>query len=263
MSQSTFQQALLKDPLSSETRKERRILLVVSAVGIVMIKTGLVPTKMAAIGIEFSPADQSIFLNVVAALTIYFFLTFIIYALTDLWSYRLESFLTKVQILGSEIKMYSSYTKGLKTLTDEWQQLTSDLQSEIEQRGKALEERRNKRIELQKYTAQLNLLRENRSDENREEAKEVLALVAKAASELRELEKVAEIVQERDAQREKKEEELQQRLLSLESTKDIANARSQKFATSAFLIAMMRILFELLIPILVGGYAIIILLFRY
>jgi hypothetical protein len=40
MSEPTFQQLLLTNPLTEETRKERRDLLAVSALGIVMMKTG-------------------------------------------------------------------------------------------------------------------------------------------------------------------------------------------------------------------------------
>jgi hypothetical protein len=40
-----YQQALLKDPLSQETRKERRSLLAVSALGLIIVKAGLVPSS--------------------------------------------------------------------------------------------------------------------------------------------------------------------------------------------------------------------------
>ena len=46
------------DPLSEVTRKERRVLLGISALGIVIVKSGLVPSKVTALRIEFSKNDQ-------------------------------------------------------------------------------------------------------------------------------------------------------------------------------------------------------------
>jgi len=78
----------LKDPLSDVTRKERRTLLGVSALGIVMVKTGLVPTKISALGIDFSPTDQKTILQAVAVVVIYFLVAFITYAASDFLAWR-------------------------------------------------------------------------------------------------------------------------------------------------------------------------------
>jgi hypothetical protein len=48
----------LRDPLGEVARKERRALLGVSAVGIVIVKSGLVPSKVTALGIKFNQTDQ-------------------------------------------------------------------------------------------------------------------------------------------------------------------------------------------------------------
>lgn len=82
--------ALLKDPLSELTRKERRNLLVVSAISIAMVKTGLIPTKIAAVGVEFSQTDRAILLKVLAAVILYFFIAFLLYALSDFLAWRLN-----------------------------------------------------------------------------------------------------------------------------------------------------------------------------
>ena len=82
-------QILLKDPLSKETRTERRILLGASAVGIVIVKTGLVPSKISALGIEFNQTDQHSLLRAVAAVIVYFLFAFLIYAGSDYIAWQL------------------------------------------------------------------------------------------------------------------------------------------------------------------------------
>jgi hypothetical protein len=79
---------LLGDPLSKVARTERKTLLGVSAVGIVIAKSGLVPSKITALGIEFNQADQSIILRMLAWVVIYFLVAFLIYALADLLAWR-------------------------------------------------------------------------------------------------------------------------------------------------------------------------------
>ncbi len=71
------------DALSELSRKERRFLMATSGIGIVVAKTGLVPTKIAALGIEFTEADRSVLLKCLAGLIGYFLVSFIIYAADD------------------------------------------------------------------------------------------------------------------------------------------------------------------------------------
>ena len=78
----------LKDPLSEVTRTERRNLLGVSAIGIVIARSGLVPSKITALGIEFGPSDQRALLKIVAAIVLYFLLAFLIYAISDMVAWR-------------------------------------------------------------------------------------------------------------------------------------------------------------------------------
>jgi hypothetical protein len=80
---------LLKDPLSKETRVERKTLLGTSAIGIVIVKTGLVPAKISALGIDFTQADQRSLLRSIAAVIIYFLFAFLIYAGSDFVVWRL------------------------------------------------------------------------------------------------------------------------------------------------------------------------------
>jgi uncharacterized membrane protein YqjE len=83
----------VEDPLSEETRKERRALLGASGLGILVVRTGLVPTKISALGIEFSTRDQRSFVVAVAVVVAYFFVAFLIYAISDfiVWRAALHS----------------------------------------------------------------------------------------------------------------------------------------------------------------------------
>ena len=79
----------LRDPLSAVTRTERRTLLGVSALGIVIAKSGLVPSKINALGIEFDHADQRALLKMLSAIVTYFLIAFLIYAASDLVAWRI------------------------------------------------------------------------------------------------------------------------------------------------------------------------------
>ncbi len=78
-----FFAAVLRDPLSEVTRKERIYLLGTSMVGIAILKTGLVPTQITALGIEFQEADQDTFLLLLGLVVLYFLVAFIVYAASD------------------------------------------------------------------------------------------------------------------------------------------------------------------------------------
>lgn len=80
---------LLRDPLSKETRSERRTLLGASAIGIVIVKTGLVPSKISALGIDFNQADQRSLLLAIAGVVLYFLIAFLIYAGSDFLVWRI------------------------------------------------------------------------------------------------------------------------------------------------------------------------------
>lgn len=79
----------LRDPLSEVARKERRNLLIISAIGIVVVKTGLIPTKISALGIEFSQTDRHSLLFTIAAVVIYCLIAFSIYSWSDLLAWKI------------------------------------------------------------------------------------------------------------------------------------------------------------------------------
>jgi hypothetical protein len=90
MSEQLTREISVSDPLSEITRNERKILLGASALGIVIVKTGLVPSKISALGIEFGQADQRSLLIATGAIVSYFLCAFLIYAVSDLmvWLYK-------------------------------------------------------------------------------------------------------------------------------------------------------------------------------
>jgi len=93
MTEETSKHFLLGDRLGDVTRKERRNLLTVSAIAITMVKTNLIPTKITALGIEFSQAEKYIMLYILSIIIFYFLITFIIYSASDyfVWKYNYKS----------------------------------------------------------------------------------------------------------------------------------------------------------------------------
>jgi hypothetical protein len=76
-------EVLVGDPLSEVTRKTRLYLLAVSLIGVAMVTTGLVPTKIATFGIELEQPNRSALLFLIALVNLYFLAAFIIYAVSD------------------------------------------------------------------------------------------------------------------------------------------------------------------------------------
>src|SRR5262249_3998081 len=78
----------LSDFVSDNTRRERTALLITCAVALVIRTTGLVPSKISALGIEFSAADQRSLLRIVVGVLAYLALAFTIHALSDFIQWR-------------------------------------------------------------------------------------------------------------------------------------------------------------------------------
>jgi len=74
--------------LGKVTRAERRILLGVAMLAIAVGHTGLIPSKIAALGIEFEHADQRALLVILAVIVTYFTVAFAIYATADFLAWR-------------------------------------------------------------------------------------------------------------------------------------------------------------------------------
>jgi hypothetical protein len=76
----------LSDPLTELTRRERRMLLAVCAIGLIIAKTGFIPKKITALGIDFDPADQRTMLEIIAVIVTYLLVAFVFYALSDVYT---------------------------------------------------------------------------------------------------------------------------------------------------------------------------------
>lgn len=78
----------LEDPLSQISRLERRNLLIASTVGMLVGHVGLIPTRISALGLEFTAPAQNAFLILLALLVVYMVFAFAIYAVADLFIWR-------------------------------------------------------------------------------------------------------------------------------------------------------------------------------
>jgi hypothetical protein len=78
----------IRDPLSSLARKERRYLLICGLLAIAVARAGLLPTKITALGIEFSPGDQLVLVRLLLAVMVYFLISFLVCGGADVsaWS---------------------------------------------------------------------------------------------------------------------------------------------------------------------------------
>jgi uncharacterized membrane protein YeaQ/YmgE (transglycosylase-associated protein family) len=79
----TYADVAVQDPLDAVTRQQRLYLLAVSMIGVAIVTTGLVPSKIATFGIELNKPDRSGLLFLLALVTIYFLVSFIIYSASD------------------------------------------------------------------------------------------------------------------------------------------------------------------------------------
>lgn len=90
----------LADPLSDISRRERRNLLFTSVTGILIAKTGLVPNRISALGVEFSAPAQDALVVLMAAVVLYFVFAFVIYGASDflVWRKRYQDYLVAVEM---------------------------------------------------------------------------------------------------------------------------------------------------------------------
>ena len=90
---------MLRDPLSDVGRKERRSLLAVAVVAILVGQTGLVPEKIENLGITFTAPERAALLRVFMAVVGYYTLAFVFYSMADFLNY-----LHAVHLGGQEIR---------------------------------------------------------------------------------------------------------------------------------------------------------------
>ena len=104
--------SLFHDPLSEVTRKERRMLLIVSLAGIAITKAGLIPSQIKALGINFASSDQKSLYFLVSAIVIYFIIAFFIYSASDFLVLYRSFYEDRRQQM---IKSYENENRGFST----------------------------------------------------------------------------------------------------------------------------------------------------
>lgn len=76
-------QARLEDPLSPSTRGERKLLLLVSTISLLIVLLGLFPSKIEALGIAFESKDRTQMVLLLAAVNAYALVGFLLYGWAD------------------------------------------------------------------------------------------------------------------------------------------------------------------------------------
>jgi hypothetical protein len=128
MSKKDLEETRLRDPLSDVTRKERHYLLGTSLVGIILVMTGLVPSKISGLGVEFQAADQRWLLAVVAGVIVYFLFAFVIYAASDFVAWRVAIIRQIIDINVERCEEdYSGYFPQPGSVEDATEKLKAEL----------------------------------------------------------------------------------------------------------------------------------------
>jgi hypothetical protein len=104
LSEPTFADFLI-DPLTPESRKTRRDLLIASTVGVLAAWGGLVPTKISALGIDLSLGAQRGLTWALAAVVLYLTVAFTVYGVADYFNWRLR---------------YQDYRERVENESDNW-----------------------------------------------------------------------------------------------------------------------------------------------
>lgn len=81
---------LTKDPLSEATRRERKALLGLSLLAIVIMKANLIPSELSAFGLTIDNVRREWLIISVAALVGYFLIAFMAYAFSDFLGWRMS-----------------------------------------------------------------------------------------------------------------------------------------------------------------------------
>lgn len=134
-------EVLLQDPLTATTRRMRTSLLASSVLGLIIAKTGLIPSRIGDLGIEFTANHRSSLILIVLFAVLYFFVTFLVYALSDFsrWQLTLRTSLLKKKTIENRAVLF----EGLRT---EAEKGTSGVQ-DMPLRQQAAKARLDKKLE--------------------------------------------------------------------------------------------------------------------
>lgn len=80
----------VSDPLSAHTRSVRKTLLITSTVSLAVGLTGLIPTSIGALGIEFSQVDRNSMVLLLCGIVAFMLTSFIVTAAADFTAWRIS-----------------------------------------------------------------------------------------------------------------------------------------------------------------------------
>jgi hypothetical protein len=80
----------IADPLSAHTRSVRKTLLITSTLSLAVGLTGLIPTKIAALGVEFSQVDRNSMVLLLCGVVGFMLTSFVVTAASDFTAWRIS-----------------------------------------------------------------------------------------------------------------------------------------------------------------------------
>lgn len=83
-------ETVLSDPLSEVTRRERRSLLGLSAIGLAMAWTRFLPSEISAMSFKFDAQNKAKLMLLIAGVIIYYLIAFILYFRSDRLRWKIE-----------------------------------------------------------------------------------------------------------------------------------------------------------------------------
>ena len=83
-------ETVLSDPLSEVTRRERRSLLGLSAIGLAMAWTRFLPSEISAMSFKFDAQNKAKLMLLIAGVIIYYLTAFILYFRSDRLRWKIE-----------------------------------------------------------------------------------------------------------------------------------------------------------------------------
>lgn len=95
---------ILKDPFTETTRKVRNHLMVAGLIGVLVADVGIIPSKISALGVEFTGVEQANLLKLLFAIMIYYVVTFAIYSISELSASKLTELNEKLEGASEEIQ---------------------------------------------------------------------------------------------------------------------------------------------------------------
>lgn len=101
-------QIRLQDPLSEVTRKERRMLMSISMLSLLVSKAGFIPNKISALGIDFGQINQQSFIYILAVIIGYFTLSFLLYSTSDFLTWQFDYDESRDQLFTEHMEKISN-----------------------------------------------------------------------------------------------------------------------------------------------------------